>query len=63
VFPLGMYTAATSRLAEAMALDFLRPVPEHFVYVALFAWVCVFGGLVRDLLRRVAAIACGRATS
>jgi len=53
VFPLGMYTAATWRMAEAMQLPFLRPIPEYFVYVALFAWACVFIGLVRDTLRRL----------
>jgi len=55
VFPLGMYTAATLQMSEAMALPFLRPIPEYFFYLALFAWACVFTGLVRDLLRRLPA--------
>lgn len=49
VFPLGMYTAATLRMAEAMDLTFLRPIPEYFIYVALLAWACVFIGLVRRI--------------
>lgn len=53
VFPLGMYTAATLRMAEAMELPFLRPIAEYFVYVALLAWACVSIGLARDMLRRL----------
>lgn len=51
VFPLGMYTAATLQMADAMQLDFLRPIPEYFVYVALVAWVWVFAGLLRAIVR------------
>lgn len=49
VFPLGMYTAATLKMAQAMDLPFLEPIPEYFVYVALLAWICVFTGLVRRI--------------
>ena len=38
VFPLGMYTACN--------LEFLLPLPEVFVYVALGAWTVVFCGMV-----------------
>ena len=54
VFPLGMYTAATLLMSQAMELPFLAPVAELFIYVALFAWVCVFTGLVRQVLRQLA---------
>lgn len=53
VFPLGMYTASTYRLAEVTALDTLRIVPRYFVYVALLAWMTVGIGLVRRAVRRV----------
>lgn len=55
VFPLGMYTAATLQMAEAMNLPFLRPVPEYFVYVALVAWICVFAGMVHRIAGGVRA--------
>jgi tellurite resistance protein TehA-like permease len=50
VFPLGMYTVCTFRLAEAMHLPFLFPVSEVFVYIALFAWIITFTGLLHGVL-------------
>jgi tellurite resistance protein TehA-like permease len=47
VFPLGMYTVCTFRLSEALEIEFLKAIPEIFIYVALFAWVAVIIGLVR----------------
>lgn len=50
VFPLGMYCVSTYEMAHSMNLDFLLPVPEYFVYVALVAWMATFAGLVRKLV-------------
>ncbi len=53
VFPLGMYATCTYKMIEAMGFEFLQFLPKLFVYLALAAWIAVFVGLVRYLLRHV----------
>ena len=57
VFPLGMYTASTLEMANAMHLEFLYVIPRYFIYVALVAWVATFAGLVWTVLNVVLAAA------
>jgi len=49
VFPLGMYTACTFRMADAMSLHFLDSVPNYFIYIALAAWSATFIGWIRSV--------------
>jgi len=52
VFPLGMYAAATWRLAEALPLAPLALISRIFLPVALVAWSAALLGLLRHLLPR-----------
>ena len=49
VFPMGMYTVATYRLAEVLSMDFLLLIPQYFIYLALIAWTITFYGLISHL--------------
>jgi tellurite resistance protein TehA-like permease len=50
VFPLGMYTVCTHRLAQVLESPFLDIIPRYFVFIALGAWALTFAGLLWRLL-------------
>lgn len=54
IFPMGMYTACTIRLAQALNLPFLMAIPSFFIYIALVAWgsaaISMFYFIAKDYL-------------
>jgi len=52
VFPLGMYSVCTHRLAEILEVPFLMPLSEIFMVAAIAAWTATFVGLLETRLRR-----------
>ncbi len=52
VFPLGMYTVCTFRLAGMIDEPALLVVPRVTLYVALAAWMLAFAGLGASLVKK-----------
>nr|WP_280640702.1 hypothetical protein [Hymenobacter volaticus] len=46
VFPVGMYAAATGRLAIALPLPALRAISSSFIWLALLAWGLTLTGML-----------------
>lgn len=51
VFPLGMYTACTFRLAGAIDAPFLLFIPQGFIYVSMGAWFLAFFAMLHSFAR------------
>lgn len=49
VFPLGMYTVCTFRLAQAVDAPFLLAIPHAFIWIALAAWAAALAGMIVEL--------------
>ncbi len=53
VFPIGMYTVCSYRLAKVMDLDFLLWLPRCLIYIALLVWLATFIGMIHAGLDRI----------
>jgi len=52
VFPLGMYTVCTLRVANMIDEPALLVVPRVFLFIALTAWTVTFAGLLGSLVKK-----------
>jgi tellurite resistance protein TehA-like permease len=52
VFPLGMYTACTFRVANMIDEPVLLVVARVFLYIALAAWTLTFAGLLGSIAKK-----------
>ncbi|MGH8122976.1 MAG: tellurite resistance/C4-dicarboxylate transporter family protein [Rudaea sp.] len=60
VFPLGMYATSTLEMTHAMDFAFLGWLPKVFFAIALVAWLVVFVGMLRGLLKLAIEVAAQR---
>lgn len=51
VFPLGMYTACTIKLSQALELSFILNIPKYFIYFAFTAWAIIFISMIVSMLK------------
>ena len=54
VFPLGMYTVATTRMEEQWTFSFLHTMAGVFFIISLIVWAIVLIGMIFSLIRIVA---------
>jgi len=55
VFPLGMYTACTYKLSQALQLPFLLNIPKYFIYLAFIAWTIIFISMLISIYKTATA--------
>ena len=60
VFPLGMYSVCTYRLALILNASFLLPLSVFFAVISLAAWTATFAGLIDSRLKPAARKAVAR---
>ena len=53
VFPLGMYSVCTYRLAEVLGASYLMPLSTTFMVLSVVAWLATFAGLVDSRLHAI----------
>jgi tellurite resistance protein TehA-like permease len=55
VFPLGMYTACTIKLSQAIQIPFVANISTYFIYLAYIAWVVIFVSMIISMLKAATA--------
>lgn len=55
VFPLGMYTACTIRLSQAIQIPFIANISKYFIYAAFAAWGFIFVNMILSMIKAATA--------
>ncbi len=55
VFPLGMYTACTVRLSQAIQIPFIAHISQYFIYAAYIAWCFIFIAMMHSIIKAIVA--------
>jgi tellurite resistance protein TehA-like permease len=55
VFPLGMYTACTIKLSQAIQIPFVANISTYFIYLAYIAWVVIFVSMIISIFKAATA--------
>jgi tellurite resistance protein TehA-like permease len=59
VFPLGMYSVATSSFGKVAHLSFMAPISRFMLWIAVAAWAAVAVAFLARLGRRSSELASG----
>lgn len=55
VFPLGMYTACTIKLSQAIQIPFVANISKYFIYAAYIAWGFIFISMIHTMIKAASA--------
>ncbi len=55
VFPLGMYTACTIKLSQALDFPFIMNIPKYFIYLAFVGWTVIFVSMIIAIYKAATA--------
>jgi len=55
VFPLGMYTACTYKLSQAIKMPFVANISTYFIYLAYIAWTVIFVSMLISIFKTATA--------
>jgi tellurite resistance protein TehA-like permease len=50
VFPLGMYSMSTGKIAQILHFSFLTSLPKVFIVIAITAWIVTFISMIINFL-------------
>ncbi len=53
VFPLGMYTACTIKLSQAIQIPFLINISKYFIYIAFATWCFIFVSMIISIIKSI----------